>query len=319
MSIDTSGLQTPISADPQALRQWAFNLVNQLKKRATATDNASLNTLNELVDTYGTITNFGDLTSGEKALLGLSQLVADTLEIDDVLAAMEPFVNSPGALAVYAFLRAHQNESGIKVQQTVGEGLASQITTLTADLGDASAAIVAEQTARADGDSALATSIGTVSTTVAGHTTTLTEYGASIDGVEAQWGVVINAQGQIVGAIQLDASDSESTFTVVTDTFNVAKPDGTGTKAVFQVGTVGGSTVVALNGDMIVDGGIVAQNIAAGAIVAGKIAANAVTATEIDVSTLSALAADVGTLTAGTLSGTKININLTTGEFYIDA
>lgn len=183
----------------------------------------------------------------------------------------------------------------------MSDGLATQVTTLTADLGATNAAVATETTARVNGDNANATAITTVQSTVAGHTATITEHTASIDGIEAEWGVSINLQGQVVGLVRLDADASESTFTVVVDKFQVAKTDGTGIVPIFQIGTVGGVSRVALAGNMIVDGSIVSQNIAAAAIAASNIAAGAVTAEKISVLSLAAIAANVGTITAGKL------------------
>ena len=322
---DTSGLRAPLSADPASLQRWGFELVTRLRQRAEEGDESATNALQEIVNTYGTITNFGDLSDSEKAALGLSQAVADQLAIDDVLAEIQPFLDSPGKAAVYAYLRAHQNEASVRVEQTVREtetlSLSNQVTSLTADLADTDAALVVEQTARATGDSALSSQITSLTSTVAGNTTTITEHTAAIDGIEAEWGVTINAQGQVVGLVRLDADQSESTFTVVVDKFQVAQTDGTGIVPIFQVGNVNGSPRVALAADMLIDGYIAAQAIAAGAITTAKlaasavtadeIAANAVTAAKLNVSDLSAISADLGTVTAGVLQSAD-------GNFVID-
>tara|TARA_R110000822_G_scaffold30340_14_gene88479 strand:+ start:33 stop:935 length:903 start_codon:yes stop_codon:yes gene_type:complete len=277
-----------------------FVLVNQLRQLLEAEFGAAQNALNEITAITGdTLTDFHDLSDADKLELGLSTAVSDQLVVDDVIGQINQFVNSSGRAAIFAQLRDHQNQSAIRVQQTATDGFASSITTLTADVATTSAAIATETTARADGDTALATDITTVSTSVAGNSTTITQHQASIDGIEAEWGVTINGQGQVIGLIRLDADQSESTFTVVVDKFQVAKTDGTGIVPIFQVGTVGGASRVALAGDMLVDGAIVAQHIGAGQVTAGKVAADAITATEINVSTLSAMAANMGTVTAG--------------------
>ena len=92
---------------------------------------------------------------------------------------------------------------------------------------------------------------------------------------------------------------------------------------ILTTGDVGGEGMVGIDGNMVVDGTIVTNNldascvtadkIAALAVQAGKIDAGAVTATEINVSTLSAIAADFGTITAGIAksSDDKFKIDLT--------
>jgi hypothetical protein len=92
---------------------------------------------------------------------------------------------------------------------------------------------------------------------------------------------------------------------------------------ILTTGDVGGEAMVGIDGNMVVDGTIVTDNldascvtadkIAALAVTAGKIDADAVTATEINVATLSAIAADFGTITAGVAqsSDAQFKIDLT--------
>lgn len=315
---DTTGLRPPSGGDANAMRLWGMELVTRLRQGLVTLEQESSDSagvaLDEIVEAIDTLTNFGDLTDVEKASLGLSDAVNDQLALSsDVLTEIAPFVDTPGRAAVYAYLRAHQNDAAVRVEQSVRQSetlsLSTQVTSLTADLAETDAAVIAEQTARATGDTALASDIATVSTTVAGHTTSITQHQASIDGIEAEWGVTINAQGQVVGLIRLDAGATGSAFTVVVDKFQVAKTDGSGVVPIFQVGTVDGVSRVALAADMLVDGYIAAQHLAAGsvstealeaaAVTADKVAANAITAAAIDVASLSAIAADVGTVTAG--------------------
>jgi len=301
MSSET--IRPPAGASPEALRQWGLALVGQLGRIFEGNTYEPQRLVEDIKTTLGTITNFSDLTDEQKFDLGLSASVADGLEVSDVLAELERWTESASKAAIYSALRSHQNESSIIVEQTTressGESFAQQITTLTADLASTDAAVSTETTARVTGDEALAQDVTTVSSTVAGHTSSITQHQASIDGIEAEWGVTINAQGQVVGLIRLDADAQESTFTVVVDKFQVAKLDGTGIVPIFQVGTVGGLSRVALAGDMLVDGAILAQHIAANSVTADAIAANSVTAAKVNVATLSAIAANVGTVTAG--------------------
>lgn len=304
-------LKPPRSANPEALRQWGFALVNHLRVLFEDAGAGTENVLNEMEQIVGSITNFNDLTPAQKDELGLSGDVSDDLSIDDVFTEISRFAGSAAEAAIHGYLKSFQNESAVRVEQTAREGLAQQVTTLETNLGQTDAAIVAEQTARVNGDNALATDITTVTSTVAGHSTSISQHQASIDGIEAEWGVTINQQGQVVGLVRLDADQSESTFTVVVDKFQVAKTDGTGIVPIFQVGTVDGVSRVALAANMIVDGGIIARYIAASAITADKIAAGAITADKLDagavtadsldVDTLDALSADLGTVTAGKL------------------
>ena len=69
---------------------------------------------------------------------------------------------------------------------------------------------------------------------------------------------------------------------------------------VFVIASVDGVNKLALRGDMLIDGTILARH--------------------IDVATLSAIAADIGTVTAGLIksSDNKMQINLNTGVITID-
>lgn len=183
--------------------------------------------------------------------------------------------------------------------------LAVQVNSVEAALADEttarSAAITAEAIARADADGTLAASIATVSTTVDGHTSSISTISSSVDGIRAQWAVVIDIDGNIVGSVKLDGSDDNSEFSVTADTFKVAfpgDPDGAAVP-VFAIANVGGTPKVALRADMIVDGAITAQ--------------------KLNVASLDTIAADVGEITAGVLrsSDSKFVIDLDAGTLVI--
>lgn len=153
-----------------------------------------------------------------------------------------------------------------------------------------------------DAEGRVSAKINAVSTTVAGHTASITEIIASVDGLSAEWAVAIDIDGNVVGLVRLDGDASESTFTVVADKFIVAQPGVTGGDPVpvFAIATVDGVTKLALRGDMLIDGTILARH--------------------IDVGTLSAISADIGTVTAGLIKSAdnKMQINLGTGVITID-
>lgn len=99
---------------------------------------------------------------------------------------------------------------------TADSALAQQVTALQAQVGDdLQAALQTEQVARVSGDSALAQSISTVSTTVAGHTASLSTIQSSVDGVKLQYGVIGTIDGTtggflMTGIKKLDGSVSFS-------------------------------------------------------------------------------------------------------------
>ena len=200
--------------------------------------------------------------------------------------------------ALSGLVDAAGNKSIIRELQTTTlsetEALASLITILQVELDGAEASITSEQSARITADGVLASSIESVETTVDGHTATISVISASVDGLSAQWGVEIDIDGNVVGLVRLDGDDTESTFTVVADVFQVAQPDDPDGDPVevFTIAEVDGVAKVALRGDMLIDGSILARH--------------------IDVSTLSAITADIGEVTAGIIrsSDNKFVIDL---------
>lgn len=183
-------------------------------------------------------------------------------------------------------------------RQSEDEALAQQISIVAAGLGDAEASIVNEQIARINGDDALASSLSLVSSTVGDHTTSIGTLQSSVNGLNARWAVAINANGQLVGLIQMDGSDSESAVKVLADKFQVFRPDGTGSGVqVFTTGMISGASAVGINGNLVLDGSILARH--------------------IDVATLSAISATMGEVIGGIFrnSANTSWINMTTGAF----
>lgn len=204
------------------------------------------------------------------------------------------------------------------------------IAAINTDLTTVKASVTTEQVARAAADSALASSITTVETSVAGANARITTTEASINGIEAHWGVDIDVgSGAVKGTVRLDAGATGTTFTVLSDKFIIANSANTAQQMqAFIAGLVAGSSTVGINGSLLVDGTILARSIAADTITSAQIAANAITASEIaagavtaskiDVAALSAITADLGTVTAGLIrdSGDTIRFDLPNMKIY---
>lgn len=237
----------------------------------------------------------------------------------------QQIVNVFDALA--QLYRDQQDDAAaITVEQTVrvseNEAFAQQITSITADLASTSAAIVTEQTARADGDSALASDIASVTSTANGNTASINTLSTSIDGIHANWTVALNANDRVTGMVTLDGNENTSTFAVLADKFTIVHPTANGTTMqAFTTGLVNGVATVGINGNLVIDGTVLARHIAAGQITAAKIAAGTITSAEIaagginadrlNVTSLSAVSANAGTITAGVLQSAD-------GNFVID-
>jgi hypothetical protein len=132
---------------------------------------------------------------------------------------------------------------------------------------------------------------------------TVSQAVATLDGyAAARWGVVIDINGAIVGAVHLNGDGASSTFTVNANNFLVTFPGSTGGAPipVFTIANVSGVAKIVWRGDMIGDGMITARS--------------------ISVATLSAIAANIGLVTAGQIQSTngKVDFNLDSGylDFY---
>lgn len=147
----------------------------------------------------------------------------------------------------------------------------------------AQAAIQTEATARANGDSANASLINTVQARLdsgdyAAVKIQSSANASAITGLNAKWGVQVDANGGVAG-IQLNSSGSgTSSFIVSADAFKVYKPGYTA-MPIFQVGSVNGVNAVGINGNLVVDGTIVTKGLISNAVTITASAAGIYTAT----------------------------------------
>ena len=129
---------------------------------------------------------------------------------------------------------------------------------LVTDLNSAELTIAAlEDTTVAQG-----ISIANTITLANGTASDVTDLEGDVAGISAQWAVTINGNGQVIGLAKLDGSATGSTFSVVADKFLVAHPEAPGmTITAFVVGMVDGVSTVGINGNVLVDGSILARHI----------------------------------------------------------
>lgn len=114
----------------------------------------------------------------------------------------------------------------------------------------------------------------------------------TVDQVAGTWTLSINDNDRVTGYIKLDGSDVSTTFAVMADKFIIVHPTANNTTIqAFIAGLVNGVSTIGINGNLIVDGSILARS--------------------IDVDTLSAITANIGTVTAGKLQSTD-------GKFVVD-
>lgn len=141
---------------------------------------------------------------------------------------------------------------------TADAALATDITNLTATVGTNTAAIATETTARVDGDAALTTSINTLTTSYNGTAAEVTTLQAAVTDLEG------NASASYVMRVKAGTGGAELELVVADD------PSGNPQ-----------STARISADNIILDGSVIADHIAASAITAAKIAADSITTDKI--------------------------------------
>lgn len=294
----------PTGQTPAALYAHASNLSTQLRRilkevsgpvadlTALEADVADLDARVAILEAAGG----AGLTPQQQFELSLTTATAEVLGgFGHLLERLQTVQEQEADAVLLATIQAHKANTGVSTEVRVRAeetlALAQRIDTADAALGVTNANVTALTTAVATGDSALASQINSLSSTVAGNTASVQILTQSVDGYSTRFAVMMSAQNEVIGFISLDGDVQGSSFTVAADYFKVSKIGTTGGAAVpvFSMQTVGGVPKLALRGDMNADGSIIARHIAAGSITADK----------INVTSLSALTANLGTVTAG--------------------
>jgi predicted phage tail protein len=140
-----------------------------------------------------------------------------------------------------------------------------------------------ERLVRVSAEGAIASSVSSLSSTVGGHTTSISTNASAISTVDgnlrAQYVLKLNVNSRVAG-FGLALSDNDpSEFIILADKFSIVSPSDNGKVTVpFTVGNIGGVSTVGVNGNMIIDGSVLARNIAASAITADKVGTNEIIA-----------------------------------------
>ncbi len=318
------GLQLPVSATTQGLYAWAVTHTNELRRILNAASEAdtdltelqaSVSTLTDRVTALEADASDGILTPQQAFELSLVT-AADTAlgSISYIDRLLQTKRQEQAEATILAAINANRANVGIanevRVRAEQDFALAEQINAVTASLGVTNASVVVLTQAVSDGDSALGSQITSVESQVAGNEAQIQVLVQSIDGVQTQYAVKLNSNGEVIGYIRLDGTPLGSNFVVGADNFYVGKAGTTGGTSVpvFAIQTVNGAAQIAFRGDMYADGTIVARHIAAGSITADK----------INVTTLAALTANLGTVTAGLIrdAANVYNFDVTNGKLY---
>jgi hypothetical protein len=215
----------------------------------------------ELIDQLNQTTALGQQTSAQASqtasdLVFTNQNLHDATTLSDGTSLETYTVNNVTSLtnsANYSVTRL----DAIGVLRSDGDTFQLSDTTLYADasntwgnfkqslqtsIGNNTAAITTEQTARANADSALSTSISNVSTTVGGHTADITNLQSSVNGLNAQWVLSVSSTGPgyaEVAGIKLAANPTSSSIAFVANQIGFTD----GTTNVYPLSVVGGKVI----------------------------------------------------------------------------
>ena len=105
------------------------------------------------------------------------------------------------------------------------------------------AAVVTEQTARISGDSANASSITSLTTTVNGNTASIATNATTVNGLSAQYTVKVDVNGRVSGyglASTATTSGALSAFVVIANEFSIVDPGSTGSTPIVPFTVTGG-------------------------------------------------------------------------------
>lgn len=179
-----------------------------------------------------------------------------------------------------------------------------------AQIATNSAAITAEQTARADADTALTSSINTLTSTVSGHATSIQTNTSSVNGLEGKYTVKIDNNGALAGfglaSTANSAGNITSEFIVNADRFAIMRGGSNTTAATVPFAVQ--STNTTINGESVPAGIYIADGyIKNGSIVKAKIGDAA-----IDNAKISSLSANK--ITFGVMNGDRIDTNTLNGN-----
>ena len=167
---------------------------------------------------------------------------------DGALAAAKSFAQS------YSYSKADADSS---LTATANQ-LRSEFATLNQGAGATVAWVQEYAYSKAQANDAIASATQQLSTTVAGHTTTIETQSQSINGLSGQYSVKVDNNNYVSG-FGLSSTPINglptSSFIVLADRFAVALP-GQPAKYPFAIGKVAGQTTITFNGNIIADGSL---------------------------------------------------------------
>jgi hypothetical protein len=197
------------------------------------------------------VTNADNISLTSTVIVGPVALVAGILETGIIVEDVGDVVNIDVRIS-QAQIEVNGANAEIILHAALLDGIEGRLSTAEIDINAAEASIILKAS-QADLD-------------VLGGGLSVVE--ETLSAAELQWTVKLNGAGRVAGVgLMLGAVSSE--FIILADKFQVVNPaDTMAPKAVFTVGNINGVSAVGINGDLIVDGSILARNIGANEIIA---------------------------------------------------
>lgn len=208
-------------------------------------------------------------------------------------------------------------ELATAVQQVLGRSSIDKKmlrSTIVAASDRASASIDEVRTVAVDTQGAVAVLEETVGAEFDGVKATVVQNSTAIATLEgyaaSQWSVLTDVGGNVAGLVLFNEGATLTSFDVIVDAFRVAFPGVAGGTAVpvFTIGNVDGVAKCALRGDMLIDGSVITQMIAAGAITSVTIQAGAINTTQLAINSV-----DINNIIANAV--TKTDFSFFAGGF----
>jgi len=185
----------------------------------------------------------------------------------------------------------------IAADQAIASDLATYRTSTNGTLAQVNQVLVAQSGI----NTSVAGSLTTLSSTVGNHTSTLSVYGQSIDGLMLRYGVEFNSNGAVTG-FSLNNGGGRTDAVFVVDNFKIAKAGATGATVVFSIADDGAVEMPNVR----------VKRIAAGVVDTDQIVGNALSTTITDVQSVADVSAD------GAQASGVTRINSTGGVLRID-
>jgi len=201
-----STFSTDLSATDARISSEAGTRANAVEAVASEVTQLETNFQTDLTSTRSLVTQEASTRSAENLALAqtVTQLTADLSTTENSVNAS--LSNQDSTLA------------------TLNSAVASTQQSLQANYDTLSAGITSEAQARASATSALSGTITSHTTQLGNMSTTVSETAQSVDGIEGEYGVKIDANGRVIG-FGLINGPGVAAFDIVADNFSIANPD----------------------------------------------------------------------------------------------